>query len=358
MEVAFDFFGVRRVDRVARRLGFDVGVEIGRNLLHQRDHAFVGVIRRILGIAGGEHVAIPVCPRILFVQDLLRELVGARNFGAAAGPDAEELLAFDRPRLGVVGDVDELRTVVFPRQIPIQWGEGPLDEFAFLLAHRPRDVADVHDDDVPFVLLDNFGVAIAFVLAPIGNVVDPVFADAGGGVFFFDFAFHRLDGRPSGSFGGGEFCVLLVEPRPRDGQVFCSRPLEDSLGIHPLDFERFAHVFAVEIHRQLALQPLFEHRLEVERAVWTRPTDVGILAFDLLDDALALGFEVESESFVEFLSELLGVHLVVLVVATLFARLAVLVAGLWLAHRLARLRCIAVALSYSTSIALVVFESR
>src|SRR5699024_9454908 len=84
----------------------------------------------------------------------------------------------------------------------------------------------------------------------------------------------------------------------------------------------------------------------------------GILAFDLLDDALALGFEVESESFVEFLSELLGVHLVVLVVATLFARLAVLVAGLWLAHRLARLRCIAVALSYSTSIALVVFESR
>jgi len=109
-------------------------------------------------------------------------------------------------------------------------------------------------------------------------------------------------------------------------------PVEHRGRTPAVDLERLADEVAVEVHRQLSLQPLLEQVLEVERAGGTSPGDVSEVSLGLLDDLLPFRVQVEAELLVEFLGELLGVHLVVLVLAALLAgvTLLVAVAGLWL----------------------------
>src|SRR6056297_632933 len=105
----------------------------------------------------------------------------------------------------------------------------------------------------------------------------------------------------------------------------------------------------------MAFQPAFEELINIERPLRPDPSGIGEIAVDLLDDAFAFGFEIQAELLVEFLGELLGIHLVVLVVATLLAGIAVAVIRLWL-DRLSGLWLPAVALSDTADLALVVLE--
>lgn len=261
-----------------------------------------------------------------------------------------------------MGDVDELGVVVLAGEIPIEGGERPLDELAFGLPHRARHVADVDDDDVLLSLLDDLGVAVAFVLSSERDLVDPLSADPRRGRLPVDGFLHLLDRSPPRAVRRRDRLVGVLDPGPRNGDVPAAGPLEDRCRAPPVDPKRLPNVRLVEVHRQLPLEALFEQPLEVERTRRARLRDVGEVALGLLDDLFALRVEIEAELVVELLGELLGIHSVVLVVGPLLAGFAVLVAvarlWLWVADRITDIRGVASTLTDAAHVAGIVDELR
>jgi hypothetical protein len=153
------------------------------------------------------------------------------------------------------------------------------------------------------------------------------------------------------------------DPRTRDWDPLPARPGEDVVDVGARDEQPLADVRLVEVGREVTPQPPLEELVDVEGTAWPRPCRVREVAFHFLDDAFALWLEVQAEFLVEFTGELLGIHLVVLVVVAFLAWISRLVS---LAVPVARLHVdwlswlwlSAVSLADAAGVATVVLERR
>src|SRR5690606_3726796 len=136
-----------------------------QELLLEEIDAREGVVHRpVVAVGEMERVDVPLLVRVVVVDDLRAELVGARDHRAARLSGVEERVAVHLARDGVVDDVAALETLVLLLEPRIDPEALDAHDLLLLVTHRAGDVHHVDDDGVGDRLGLRLPAAVALVV--------------------------------------------------------------------------------------------------------------------------------------------------------------------------------------------------
>src|SRR5690606_33378519 len=205
----------------------------------------------VVAIREVEHVDVPRIRRVVLLDDLGRELVGARDARAAGLARRVERLPVDLAGNGVVDDVARLQAVVVGADPGVDPERLDADELLLFVAHRAGDVHHVDDHRVRHRLRLHLPGAIAHVVAHRDDQWARRVVRACG-----DLAAQRLLVRP---LEGAQ----ALRPGALDAAVAVARHGErlGSLGLDTWQLQLFAHQLGELLDGELDVADVVARRI-------------------------------------------------------------------------------------------------